>query len=228
MIYFSQYDFLLIPALILSVWAQFAVNSAYKKYSLVLNRRGITGSEAAKRILYVAGIHDVSVNQVPGELSDNYHPVHKKLNLSGGVYGNSTVAAVGIAAHEAGHAIQHSKGYFPIKLRNMVLPVAQISSTAAMPLFFLGLFMSLDILLDIGIFLFAGAVLFQLITLPVEFNASRRAIVAIKESGLLCDEEIFGVKKVLRAAAMTYVASAAVAALQLVRLLGIAGSRRRD
>jgi len=225
--YFSQYDILLIPALILSIWAQYAVNSAYKKYSNVLNRRGITGANAAQKILSAAGVYDVSVNHIGGELTDNYHPVHKTLNLSSGVFSNSSVAAVGIAAHEAGHAIQHSRGYLPIKLRNMILPVAQLSSSAAMPLFFLGLFMSLGVLVDIGIFLFAGAVLFQLITLPVEFNASRRAIAAIRDAGILDDEEIAGTKKVLRAAAMTYVASAAMAALQLLRLLAISG-RRRD
>lgn len=225
--YFSSYDILILPALILSIWAQYAVNSAYKKYSAISNRSGLTGADAAKRILSGAGIYDVSVNHISGNLTDNYHPVHKTLNLSDGVFGSSTIAAVGIAAHEAGHAIQHSRGYIAIKLRNLILPVAQLSSSAAMPLFVLGLVLSMGPLVDLGILLFSGAVLFQIITLPVEFNASRRAIKAIEAGEILTDEEIKGAKKVLKAAAMTYVAAAAMAALQLLRLLAISG-RRRD
>lgn len=225
--YFSSYDIFLLPALILSIWAQWSVNSAYKKYSGITNIRGITGAEAAKRILGNAGIGNVSVNHIGGNLTDNFNPVNKTLNLSDGVYGSSTIAAVGIAAHEAGHAIQHNRGYIAIKLRNLILPVAQLSSSAAMPLFVLGLVLSMGPLVDLGIILFSAAVLFQVITLPVEFNASHRAIRMIQGCDLLSDEEIKGAKKVLKAAAMTYVASAAMAALQLLRLLAISG-RRRD
>ena len=225
--YFSQYDFLLLPALILSLWAQWSVNSAYKKYSAVSNSRHITGADAARKILNAAGVGGVSVNHIEGNLTDNFNPRNKSLNLSDGVYGASSIAAVGIAAHEAGHAIQHGKGYFAIKLRNLILPAAQLSSSAAMPLFFLGLFLSITPLIDVGIVLFSAAVLFQIVTLPVEFNASARAIKAIRDADILSQEEISGAKKVLTAAAMTYVASAAMAALQLIRLIGISG-RRRD
>ena len=225
--YFSSYDILLLPALILSLWAQWAVNSAFKKYSQIPNSRGLTGAEAARRILNSAGVSITSINHIGGNLTDHFDPRNNTLNLSDVVYGSGSIAAVGIAAHEAGHAIQHGVGYAAIKLRNMILPVAQISSSAAMPLFMLGLLFSMGALVDIGILLFAGAVLFQVITLPVEFNASHRAIRAIENGDLLSKEEIRGAKKVLRAAAMTYVASAAMAALQLLRLLAISG-RRRD
>ena len=225
--FFSQYDILLLPALILTIWAQSSVNSAYKKYSQIPNFRRISGAEAARRILAAAGVSGVAINHIGGNLSDNYNPRNNSLNLSNGVFDGSSIAAVGIAAHEAGHAIQHSKGYFAIKLRNLILPVAQISSTAAMPLFLMGILFSMGFLVDIGIILFAGAVLFQIVTLPVEFNASRRAIKAIENADLLSDDELRGAKKVLRAAAMTYVAAAAVAALQLLRLVMISG-RRRD
>lgn len=227
MLFFSQYDILLIPAFILSIWAQWAVNSAYKKYSGIRGERGISGAEAAKRILSAAGVSGVSVKHIGGNLTDNYNPVNNSLNLSDGVYDSASVAAVGIAAHEAGHAIQHAKSYLGIKLRNLILPVAQISSTAAMPLFLLGLVLSFGVLVDIGILLFAGAVLFQVVTLPVEFNASRRAVKAIESADILSNEELRGAKKVLKAAAMTYVAAAAVSALQLIRLIAISGRRRR-
>lgn len=225
--YFSSYDILLLPALVLSLWAQWAVNSAFKKYSQIQNGRGLTGAEAARRILNSAGVSVNSINHIGGNLTDNYDPRNNTLNLSDGVYGSGSIAAVGIAAHEAGHAIQHGVGYAAIKLRNIILPVAQLSSSAAMPLFVLGLVLSMGPLVDLGIILFSAAVLFQVITLPVEFNASHRAIRAIENGDLLSKEEIRGAKKVLRAAAMTYVASAAMAALQLLRLLAISG-RRRD
>jgi len=225
--FFSQYDLFLLPALILTIWAQSMVNSAYRKYSQIGNVRRITGADAAKKILSAAGVIGVSINHISGNLTDNYNPRNNSLNLSDGVFGSSSIAAVGIAAHEAGHAIQHSVGYYAIKLRNLILPVAQISSSAAMPLFLLGILFSFGFLVDLGILLFAGAVLFQIVTLPVEFNASRRAIKAIEGADLLSEEELSGAKKVLRAAAMTYVAAAAMAALQLLRLLAISG-RRRD
>ncbi len=225
--FFSQYDILLLPALILSLWAQWKVNSAFQKYSQIPNMRHITGADAARKILNVAGVSAVSVNHIGGNLTDNFNPRNKNLNLSDGVYGQGSIAAVGIAAHEAGHAIQHANGYAGIKLRNLILPLAQISSSAAMPLFFLGLLLSIGPLVDVGIILFSAAVLFQIVTLPVEFNASRRAIKMIREADILSEEEIGGAKRVLSAAAMTYVASAAMAALQLIRLIGISG-RRRD
>ena len=225
--YFSQYDILLLPAIILSLWAQWSVNSAYRKYSQIPNFRHITGADAARKILQAESVGSVSINHIGGNLTDNFNPRNQSLNLSNGVYDGSSIAAVGIAAHEAGHAIQHSKGYFAIKIRNTILPAAQLSSSAAMPLFLLGLLFSIGALVDVGIILFSAAVLFQVVTLPVEFNASRRAIKAIRSADILSEEEIKGAKKVLTAAAMTYVASAAMAALQLIRLIGISG-RRRD
>lgn len=225
--YFSQYDILLLPAIILSLWAQWSVNSAYRKYSQIPNFRHITGADAARKILQAESVGSISINHIGGNLTDNFNPRNQSLNLSNGVYDGSSIAAVGIAAHEAGHAIQHSRGYFAIKIRNMILPAAQLSSSAAMPLFLLGLLFSIGALVDVGIILFSAAVLFQVVTLPVEFNASRRAIKAIRSADILSEEEIKGAKKVLTAAAMTYVASAAMAALQLIRLIGISG-RRRD
>ncbi len=225
--YFSQYDILLLPAIILSLWAQWSVNSAYRKYSQIPNFRHITGADAARKILQAESVGSISINHIGGNLTDNFNPRNQSLNLSNGVYDASSIAAVGIAAHEAGHAIQHSKGYFAIKIRNTILPAAQLSSSAAMPLFLLGLLFSIGALVDVGIILFSAAVLFQVVTLPVEFNASRRAIKAIRSADILSEEEIKGAKKVLTAAAMTYVASAAMAALQLIRLIGISG-RRRD
>ena len=222
----STYIMLVLPALIFSLWAQAKVNSTFSKFSTVSNKRGITGRDVAEKILHANGIYDVSIEHISGNLSDHFDPRTKVIRLSDSVYSSTSVAAIGVAAHETGHAIQHNVGYVPIKLRNLVLPVAQIGSTIAVPLFLLGLFFSY-VLVDFGIILFAATVLFQLVTLPVEFNASRRAIVTLDEMMILDSDELSKSKKVLSAAAMTYVASAAVGIANLLRLLSIAG-RRRD
>ena len=225
--YYSPFDILLLPALILSIWAQLSVSGAFKKYGAVRNSRGITGRETASRILSANGIGSVPVLHTGGELTDNYNPVNNTVNLSDGVYDSASVAAVGIAAHECGHAMQHSTGYLPIKIRNAVLPAVQLSSKASMPLFILGLLFSLRLLVTVGIALFSAAVFFQLVTLPVEFNASARALRTIKDMDILDESEYKGARKVLRAAAMTYVAAAAMAALQLLRLIAISDNNRR-
>ena len=222
----SSYIMLVLPALIFSLWAQAKVNSTFSKFSNVPNKRGITGREVAEKILHANGIYDVSVEHVSGNLSDHFDPRTKVIRLSDSVYNSYSVAAIGVAAHETGHAIQHSTGYVPIKLRNLVLPVAQIGSTIAVPLVILGLLFSY-VLVDFGIVLFAATVLFQLVTLPVEFNASNRAIKTLDEMAILDSDELSKSKKVLSAAAMTYVAAAAVGIANLLRLLSISG-RRRD
>ncbi len=222
----STYLILVLPAIILSLWAQTKVNSTFTKYSKVLSRRGLTGKEVAEKILKANGIYDVTVEHINGNLSDHFDPRSKVIRLSDSVYDKTSVAALGVAAHETGHAIQHSTGYLPIKLRNSILPVAQIGSTAAVPLVILGLLFS-STLVDFGIILFCAVVAFQIVTLPVEFNASNRAIKTLDNMAILDQEELSGSKKVLSAAAMTYVASAAVALANLLRLLSISG-RRRD
>ena len=222
----STYLILVLPAIILSLWAQTKVNSTFAKYSKVLSRRGLTGKEVAEKILKANGIYDVTVEHINGNLSDHFDPRSKVIRLSDSVYDKTSVAALGVAAHETGHAIQHSTGYLPIKLRNSILPVAQIGSTAAVPLVILGLLFS-STLVDFGIILFCAVVAFQIVTLPVEFNASNRAIKTLDNMAILDEDELSGSKKVLSAAAMTYVASAAVALANLLRLLSISG-RRRD
>lgn len=221
---YMPYSWLLIPSILISLFAQWYVKSTFSKYSKVMVRRNMTGNEAATAILKRSGIYNVTIERINGKMTDHYDPKAKVLRLSETVYDKSSIAALGVAAHEAGHAIQHSSEYMPIKLRNSIVPVVGITSKMAFPLFLLGMFTSSDILMTIGIFGYTIAVLFYLITLPIEFNASTRAI-AVLSKGYLYDEEISGAKKVLAAAAFTYVASALVALLQLVRLLGI--MRRR-
>ena len=217
----------LIPALILTFWAQISVQRAYRKYSRVPNVRGMTGEQAARRILDANGLTDVRIETIAGEMTDHYDPRTNVIRLSQGVYGADTVAAVGIAAHEAGHAVQYAQGYAPVKVRTAILPVCNIGSSAAMPLFFLGLFFSYDPLMMAGILAYATVTLFQLVTLPVEFNASRRALRALEDGGSLSFEDVKGARRVLRAAAMTYVAALATSLLSLLRLLILANSRRR-
>lgn len=219
---------ILIPALILSLWAQFSVQSAYKKYGAIRNGRGITGSETSQRILNANGLSSVQIVPIAGELTDNYNPKTNIISLSQGVYDQSSIAAVSVAAHETGHAIQHAVGYSAIKMRNAILPVTQIASAASMPLFIAGMLLSLKTLVTLGIWMFAAVLIFQVLTLPVEFNASSRALKTIKEMDILSGEELGGAKKMLRAAAMTYVAGTAVSALQLLRLIMLSGSGRRD
>ncbi len=213
---------LLIPAFLFSLWAQIQVQSTFSKYSKIPSTLGITAAELAKRILESAGIYDVRVEMVSGWLSDHYDPRNKVLRLSQATYSSKSVAALGVAAHEAGHAIQHKNKYAPLVIRDMAVPLAITGSNLAWLIFILGLFMSAPIFLKAGIVLFSFVVFFSLVTLPVEFDASARAVKQLRM--MMPESEVKGVKKVLTAAAMTYVASAAVAILQLLRMLIIAGA----
>ena len=231
---------LVIIAFLISLWAQIKVKSAYAKYSKVPTRVGKTGAGAADTVLRSGGVTDVGIVGISGELTDNYNPRTNVISLSKGVIDKTSVAAVGVAAHEAGHALQYAEGYAPIKFRMAIIPVCNIASQLAWPLFALGLVFNTAAdagggigywLMQIGIYAFSFAVLFQLVTLPVEVNASRRALTALRASGSFTDEELSGAKKVLTAAAMTYLAALAGSLLQLLRLILIASSRnnrRRD
>ncbi len=224
------YILVLITA-ILSLIASSRVSSTYKKYSRQATLKGITAEQAARKILDENGLYDVKIEGVSGNLTDHYDPRSNVIRLSDTVRTSTSVAAVGVAAHEAGHAVQHATGYVPIKLRNTIVPVANIGSMAGPYLIIIGLLLSgatSNILLNLGIWLFAAAVLFQLVTLPVEINASRRAIATLENGMYLYEEEIPAVKKVLSAAAMTYVAAAAVSVANLLRFLMLASGRRRD
>jgi uncharacterized protein len=217
---------LLLPAFILSIYAQIAIRSAYSKWSKVRSSTGMTGAQVAKALLLKNGITDVDVEPVAGSLTDHYDSRTKKLRLSADNYSNSSLAAIAVAAHETGHAIQHAKAYAPLGWRQAIFPVASFGSNWGIWLFFIGMMISsFRILMDIGIIFFAGAVLFQIVTLPVEFNASHRALLQLSSGGYLKQEEIRGAKKVLDAAALTYVAAAAMAIMNLVRMLLI---RRND
>ena len=224
------YVLVLIGAVICLI-ASARVKSTFNKYSQYRSMSGMTGAQAAERILNSAGIYDVTVCHISGSLTDHYNPSKKTLNLSDSVYGSNSVAAIGVAAHECGHAIQHQKNYVPLTLRTAIVPVANIGSTLAWPLILIGLFFNRStgaMLIKLGILCFSFAVLFQLVTLPVEFNASRRALHILGEQGILSDSELPYTRKVLKAAALTYVASAAAAILQLLRLVLLFGGRNRD
>lgn len=226
--YFDYYYLILVvPALLLAIWAQVQVKTTYRKYSRVPNSRGMTGAYAAQAVLNFYGITDVRIERVSGNLTDHYDPRSKVIRLSDGVYNSSTVAAIGIACHEAGHAAQHAENYAPIKIRNAIIPVCNIGSTIGIPLALIGWIFSFSILIYVGLGLYAAVFIFQVATLPVEFNASRRAIKVIDETQLLRDDEIGGAKKVLAVAAMTYVASMIVSLANLLRLL-LRFSNRRD
>ena len=229
MLYY-RYDptyLLLIPGLLLALYAQLKISSTYSRWKQVPSRAGLTGAQMARRILDGNGCGDVRIERVAGSLTDHYDPQGGVLRLSDEVYASRSIAALGVAAHEAGHAIQDAQGYAPMRIRAALVPVANIGSNAAIPLFMLGLIFSWQPLLKIGILCFALAVLFYLVTLPVEFNASGRAV-ALLGDGYLTYEELRGVKKVLSAAALTYVAAALQALLQLLRLVVLAGARRRE
>ncbi|MGN1083750.1 MAG: zinc metallopeptidase [Lachnospiraceae bacterium] len=226
--YYDWTYLLVVIGALLSLWASAGVKSTYSRYSKVASNRGITAVEAAERILHGAGIVDVKIERVPGSLTDHYDSSAKTLRLSDSVYNSTSIAAIGVAAHECGHAIQDSEEYVPLRLRHFLVPIVNFGNKLSMPLFILGLIFGLyDSLVPIGIFLFSFAVLFQFVTLPVEFNASSRAVAILGDSGMVGSEELPKVKKVLRAAAYTYLAAAAASALQLLRLLLIA-RRRRD
>lgn len=224
-----SYIIFILPALLFGLWAQLRVNTAFNKYSRIANSRGYTGAETAKYILEQNGIYDVTIRHISGNLTDNYNPKNKTINLSDSVYNSASVAAVGIAAHETGHAIQHAVSYFPIRLREMVIPVTQIGSWVYMPLLLLGMLFSSQMMIDVGIIMFSMIAVFQLITLPVEFNASNRAIKTIREGELLYGQELSGAKSVLKAAALTYVAALVSSLAQILRLMVLfGGSRRRQ
>jgi hypothetical protein len=219
MFFFTPMDLvLLLPALAFSLYAQYKVKSTFSKMSRVSSSSGLTGKRVAEGLLNKNGIDDVQVEQVDGRLSDHYDPISKKLRLSSDVYNSNSLAALGVAAHETGHAIQHRVAYLPLKIRHAIFPVVRFGSSLWMPLFIGGLIFSIPKLIDIGIILFAGAVVFQIVTLPVEFNASKRALAQLETSGYISSREIGGAKKVLDAAAMTYIAATAMAVLQLIRL----------
>ena len=205
------------------------MNATFSKYSKVRSYCGMTGAQAAQRILSSAGIYDVRIEHVSGKLTDHYDPSNKVLRLSDAVYGNTSIAAIGVAAHECGHAVQHARNYVPLSVRSAIVPVANFGSQLSWPLFLAGLIFSFRPLLMIGILLFCAALLFQIVTLPVEFNASARALRMLDETGIMGRQEIRGTKKVLRAAAMTYVAAVIGSLLQLLRLLILSGAfRKRD
>lgn len=228
--YFDPTYILIIIAAIISLIAQWRVNSAISKYSRVASMSGMTGAQAARMILQSNGINDVSVQRISGKLTDHYNPSTKVLNLSESVYGSTSVAAIGVAAHECGHAIQHARGYFPLSLRTALVPVANIGSQLSWVFIIVGAILSFNqTLITIGIIMFSAAVLFQLVTLPVEFNASARALEQLESNGILYRDEVSQTRKVLSAAALTYVAAAATAILQLLRLIILFGGRgRRD
>ena len=218
--YFDIYYLVLIvPTIILSLVAQVKVSSTFNKYSSVLNAKGLTGAQVARRILDANGLTHIAVKPVKGNLTDNYNPMEKTVNLSESVYNSTSVAALGVAAHESGHAVQHATSYGPLTARTAIFPVVRISSAAAIPLAMIGFIFGFKPLVSIGIILFAAVVLFHVITLPVEFNASRRAIYVLENYGILNAEENEGAKKVLSAAAMTYLASALAAVANLIRLI---------
>lgn len=228
--YFDPTYILIIIAAIISLIAQWRVNSAFSKYSRVASMSGMTGAQAARMILQSNGINDVSVQRISGKLTDHYNPSTKVLNLSESVYGSTSVAAIGVAAHECGHAIQHARGYFPLSLRTALVPVANIGSQLSWVFIIVGAILSFNqTLITIGIIMFSAAVLFQLVTLPVEFNASARALEQLESNGILYRDEVSQTRKVLSAAALTYVAAASTAILQLLRLIILFGGRgRRD
>ena len=214
----SYYIILVVPMLILSLFAQARIKSNYKKYSKIANSKGLTGAMAAQQVLNYYGINDVRIEGVSGQLTDHYDPRTNVIRLSEGVCNSASVSAVGIACHEAGHAAQHAEGYTPIRIRNTILPVCNIGSKLGIPLAVLGFVLGWEPLISVGLLLYALIVVFQLVTLPVEFNASSRAIKVIDETGMLTSEENKGAKAVLRSAAMTYVAAAGVSFANLLRL----------
>ena len=228
---------ILIPAMIFAIWAQFNVKSTFNKYSKVQNMRGLTGAAAARRILDAHGLQHITVEHIGGDLTDHYDPRANVIRLSDSVYGSTSAAAIGVAAHEAGHAIQHSVGYVPIKIRAAIIPMTRIGSMLSMPIFLIGLLLGGtayisgavgDMLMLTGIVLFSFSTLFQLVTLPTEFNASSRALAVLRDGGILYDEEIDAASKVLRAAALTYVAALASSLASLLRLILLFSGRRRN
>jgi len=226
------YLYLVLPCILLSLWASHNVNATFQKYSRQFSSRRLTGAEAARRVLQTNGVHGVRIDRVSGNLTDHFDPKTNVIRLSDSVYDSTSTAAIGVACHEAGHAVQYAVGYSPMKLRAAIIPLTNFGSRIAMPLILAGILFSTfgtfsDTLVYLGIACFGFSFVFQLVTLPVEFNASRRAIQTIEEAGILTEEEQRGAKKTLKAAAMTYVAATAVALAQLLRLIALFGGRRR-
>lgn len=227
------YIVLVLPFVFLAMWASHNVNNTFKKYSSQYSRRGLTAAQAAQRVLSANGVSNVSVQHVNGNLTDHYDPRSNVIRLSDSVYNSTSTAAIGVACHEAGHALQYARGYFPIKIRAAIIPITNIGSRLAMPLILLGILFSFSghfsqMMVDLGIACFALSFLFQLITLPVEFDASHRALVCIDDSNLLTEEEQKGARRTLRAAALTYVAATAVSFAQLLRLILLFRRRNDD
>ncbi|MDD3224000.1 MAG: zinc metallopeptidase [Clostridium sp.] len=219
--FFDRTFILLIPAIIISFWAQHKVKSTFDRYSRIRNAKGYTGADVARMILDANGLNYIPIQVIPGQLTDNYDPTNKVMNLSPDVFHGNSVAAIGVAAHESGHAIQHSRNYVPLIIRNAIVPAVNFSSNASWIILLLGMFLGIPSLARIGVFLFAAVVIFQLVTLPVELDASSRAMKILKNREILYKEELSGARKVLSAAAMTYVAAALMAISQLIRLIDI-------
>ena len=229
--YWDPTYILVVIGAVICMIASARVKGTFNKYSQLRSMSGMNGAQVAQRVLQAAGIYDVQVRHVSGSLTDHYDPRTKTVNLSDPVYNATSVAALGVAAHECGHAIQHAKSYAPISIRSALVPIANFGSMLAWPVILIGLFFntrSSGLIIDIGILLFSAAVLFQLVTLPVEFDASRRALVMLRTQGILADDELRYTRRVLKSAALTYVASAAAAILQLLRIILITNGRRRD
>ena len=226
--YDPYYWMILVPAMLIALLAQLNVSATFNRYSRVASRRGLTGAQAAEAVLRAHGVYDVRIERVSGRLSDHSDPRSNVIRLSDGVYGSTSVASLGVAAHEAGHAVQYAQGYGPIKLRTAIIPVCNIGSQLSILLIVLGLIFYFPALFGVGVILFAVAVVGQVVTLPVEFNASRRAMASLRDTGLLEQEELRGARKVLTAAAMTYVAALLVSIAQLLRFLLAFGGRRRN
>ena len=227
-IYWDPTMILVLIGAAISLWASGRVQSTFQRYSRVRSMSGMTGAETARRILDSQGLYDVQVRQVRGSLTDHYDPRTRTVNLSESVYGSASVASVGVAAHECGHAVQHAQDYAPLNIRSALVPVANLGTTLSWPIILVGLLLGMSPFLHLGILLFSLGVLFQLITLPVEFNASSRAVALLDRLGILQGDEVNGAGKVLRAAALTYVAAAAATILQLLRLVILFGGRDRD
>lgn len=228
--YYYGFDYtylvFVLPALLIALVAQIKVKTTFRKYAKVMNARGLSGAEVAAKILSSNGVLDVAVQRVSGNLTDHFDPTARVIRLSQSVYDSHSVAAVGVAAHEAGHALQYAEDYFPIRLRAAIIPVTKVGSALSWPLIILGLVFSFGFLVNLGIILFSVVTLFQLVTLPVEFNASRRALNILQQQGILAPEELGGARKVLTAAAMTYVAALLVSVMQLLRLIALFSNRR--
>jgi len=226
--FFDPTMLILLPAVAIAIYAQYKVKSAYNKYSDIKSKSGFTGADIAQKLLKNNNINDVQVKRIEGDLNDHYDPKEKVLNLSDGVYGSNSLAAIGIAAHEAGHAIQDYDNYKPLSIRAKLVPAANIGSQAGLPLAIFGFFLQSQIMIGIGFVVFLAAVFFQIVTLPVEFNASNRAIQQLNQNSYLDSNELQGAKKVLRAAAFTYVAATLVAFANLLRIAMLFGMGRRD